>query len=348
MTVGGTLSVGGLSISSHRFGSQVDNVSELEVVTGDGRLLRCSADANSALFDFVRGGLGQFGVITEARIPLRRALPNVRTYTLLYTDVAAMMQDFALLTETERFQHIDGWCLPVVRNAWQALSGELYAHRIFVVYLSVEWGETPPEQDELLGDLHYSYLRGCHDDSTLGFATRMEEGYLSGDSPMPDRIKPEFDRERKARRAHTFNDWDQSHPCTEGLLPWDAFPSFIEGVLSRLPAPVARASRIMLGPFRGELLNAPLLMRPEGEMLMGYGIIIQAPPSELKEVLPILANESRRIIDAGGKRYLSGWLNFDRQGWQEHYGEQWAQMLEWKKEFDPRNILNPDLIPLEK
>lgn len=81
-------------------------------------------------------------------------------------------------------------------------------------------------------------------------------------------------------------------------------------------------------------------------MLMGYGILLEAPPSAMEEVLPILAGESRRIIDAGGKRYLSGWLDFDRQEWQKHYGDLWASMLEWKREFDPRHIMNPGGIPL--
>jgi hypothetical protein len=26
----------------------------------------------------------------------------------------------------------------------------------------------------------------------------------------------------------------------------------------------------------------------------------------------------------GGKRYLSGWINFDHAAWKAHYGEQWA------------------------
>ena len=346
VTVGGTLSVGGLSISSHLYGSQVDNVTELEVVTGDGRLLRCSVDANSALFDSVRCGLGQFGVITEARIRLRKALPKVRTYGLLYEDVDSLMQDFEMLAREQRFQHIDGWCLPIIRDAWQAVSGELYAYRIFPVYLSVEWGDSPPNQDELLGGLHYSRLIGCSDNSTLEFVTRMEKGSTFNDPSAPDHSKPPSGGRAEVRRGNWFGDWNQSHPCTEGLLPWSTFPSFFEDVVSRLPAPVARKSRIMLGPFRGERLNAPLLMRPEGDMLMGYGILIEAPPSEMGEILPILADESRRIIDAGGKRYLSGWLDFDSRGWREHFGERWAHMLEWKREFDPRHILNPDAVPL--
>ena len=33
-------------------------------------------------------------------------------------------------------------------------------------------------------------------------------------------------------------------------------------------------------------------------------------------------------------------LGFGRQEWQKHYGGQWARMLDWKREFAPRHILN--------
>lgn len=38
--------------------------------TGKGDLVTCSADKNSELFYGVLGGLGQFGIITRARIAL--------------------------------------------------------------------------------------------------------------------------------------------------------------------------------------------------------------------------------------------------------------------------------------
>lgn len=42
-------------------------------VTGKGELLTCSEERNSELFHAVLGGLGQFGVITRARIALEPA-----------------------------------------------------------------------------------------------------------------------------------------------------------------------------------------------------------------------------------------------------------------------------------
>ncbi len=345
VTVGGTLSVAGLSTTSHTYGSQADNVTELEVVTGDGRRLRCSADSDSVLFDCARCGLGQFGAITEARVRLRKALPNVRTYGLVYEDAGVLMRDLELLVRDDRFQYIDGWCTPVARDPWQVLSGALFAHHVFFVYLSVEWDETPPDEEALLGGLHHSVLANRSDSPTLEFVTHKETKSLQS-RPGFDGPKPASNGEAGSDRPKWFDDWSQTHPCTEGVLPWDAFPEFIADVASELPGPVARTARIMLGPFRGERFGAPLFMHPQGELLMGYGILIEAPASEMEEILPILARESRRIIDAGGKRYLSGWLDFDRRAWQTHYGDLWPRMLEWKREFDPRHILNPGGIPL--
>ena len=164
----------GLSTTSHTYGSQADNVTELEVVTGDGRCLRCSADSNSALFDCARFGPGQFGAITEARIRLRKALPNVRSYGLPYEDILVLMQDLELLALDEGFQYIDGWCMPVARDLWQVLSGELFAHHVFLVYLSVEWGETPPHEEEMLNGLHHTSVANHSDYSTLEFVTHKE------------------------------------------------------------------------------------------------------------------------------------------------------------------------------
>lgn len=73
LTVGGTLSNAGVSGQSFRFGPQTSNVAELEVVTGKGDVIVCSDSVNSDLFFGVLGGLGQFGIITRARIVLHEA-----------------------------------------------------------------------------------------------------------------------------------------------------------------------------------------------------------------------------------------------------------------------------------
>ncbi|KAL6984652.1 Cytokinin dehydrogenase 3, partial [Sarracenia purpurea var. burkii] len=75
LTVGGTLSNAGISGQSFRCGPQISNVYEMDVVTGKGEFVTCSKHMNSDLFYAVLGGLGQFGIITRARIALDIA-PN--------------------------------------------------------------------------------------------------------------------------------------------------------------------------------------------------------------------------------------------------------------------------------
>jgi cytokinin dehydrogenase len=54
LSVGGTLTVGGVGAMTARHGLQADNVLELDVVTGRGDLLTCSPERHPDLFDAVR------------------------------------------------------------------------------------------------------------------------------------------------------------------------------------------------------------------------------------------------------------------------------------------------------
>jgi len=93
LTVGGTLSNAGISGQAFRHGPQISNVLELDVVTGTGDMVTCSKHKDADLFDAVLGGLGQFGIITRARIPLAPAPARARWVRLLYTAAADLTAD---------------------------------------------------------------------------------------------------------------------------------------------------------------------------------------------------------------------------------------------------------------
>jgi FAD/FMN-containing dehydrogenase len=62
--VGGLTLGGGFGRVARRFGLALDNVRAVEIVTGQGEILRASAQENPELYWGVRGGGGNFGVVT--------------------------------------------------------------------------------------------------------------------------------------------------------------------------------------------------------------------------------------------------------------------------------------------
>ena len=86
LSVGGTISMGGVGFMSHKYGIQAGHVKELEVVSGLGDTVRGSEDYNQDLYDLARCGLGQFGVVTSVTIPLVPAPKNeIVTLKFFYT-----------------------------------------------------------------------------------------------------------------------------------------------------------------------------------------------------------------------------------------------------------------------
>ncbi len=97
--------VGGLALGSgsgwleRKFGFTCDNLLSAQVVTADSRILTASADENSDLFWAIRGGGGNYGVVTEFTLQLHPVGPLLYAGLLMYpaamaTEVVTHWRDF--------------------------------------------------------------------------------------------------------------------------------------------------------------------------------------------------------------------------------------------------------------
>ncbi|PKA53538.1 Cytokinin dehydrogenase 3 [Apostasia shenzhenica] len=108
LSVGGTLSVAGISGQTFKHGPQISNVIELDVITGRGEQFTCSEKMNADLFYGVLGGLGQFGIITRARIILHSAPKMVKWVKVKYESFDQFIKDQEFLISQGVVDYLEG------------------------------------------------------------------------------------------------------------------------------------------------------------------------------------------------------------------------------------------------
>jgi len=75
---------GGFGWFSRKHGMTIDNLLAVDVITADGRLLRADARENSDLFWALRGGGGNYGIVTRFEFRLHPLGPDVLTGLVVY------------------------------------------------------------------------------------------------------------------------------------------------------------------------------------------------------------------------------------------------------------------------
>jgi cytokinin dehydrogenase len=324
VTVGGTLSTAGLGVASWKYGTQADRCLELEAVTGQGEIVRCSPRTDAELFGAVRAGLGQFGVITEATLELRVHKPRFRSFYLVYDELAALLNDLKVLMDEERFDHLESWCVPLPQGFTTSNArARIVAEWFFPLHATLEMNGAPePRFANALEGLKF-YKHVHTEEGELGHFFR--------------RLDPLFALWKRG------GFWAYPHPWMECILPWTAAVSYISQILRALPVELLQGGHVLLWPAQNSVCSVPLFMRPEGEYLLGFGILLAVPKPLLGQVLPVLDQASNLAIELGGKRYLSGWLNFDGGLWRRHYGSRWPEVMNLKDRYDPWRVLKSGL-----
>lgn len=125
---------GGFGWLSRRYGLTCDNLRSVDVVIADGNLRHASQDENPDLFWAVRGGGGNFGVVTCFEFDLQEVGPEVLSGLLIYPlehapEVFRRYREFAARAPDE----VAAWC--VLRHAppLPFLPEEWHGERVLII-----------------------------------------------------------------------------------------------------------------------------------------------------------------------------------------------------------------------
>ncbi|MFL6209304.1 MAG: FAD-binding protein [Pyrinomonadaceae bacterium] len=314
LTVGGTLSLGGIGSQAFRFGAQVDNVLELQVVTGAGELVTCSASQNAALFDAARAGLGQFGLVVRARVRLIPAPPNVRLYESFYSSLPAFLSDLESLIDDGRFDTVQGFAVPDGAGGWlyQLETGKYFAP-----------GHEPNDAALLAGLAFNPGTQTAQDMSYFDYLNRL--------APLIAFLR-------------LIGAWALPHPWVNLFVPAANAQTLIGETLAELTVDDVGQGPILIYPFNRDLFGTQFFRVPDSRHFFIFSLLRNAvPPTPAQTAQLVAANRVlfERAVALDGKRYPFDSVPVTKHDWQKHYQPLWGAFVSAKRHFDPDEILTP-------
>ncbi|WP_051713492.1 FAD-binding protein [Actinoalloteichus caeruleus] len=283
LSVGGTLSLGGVGGTSYRHGAQADSVVRMLVLTPGGRVVRCGPRLRSDLFTSVLGGSGTAGLILRATLRLVPAPAVVRRVRLTVGGPRALVEAQRELLGDEKPDHMQG-LVQVVDGGWR--------HRLDLAEFV----------DEAAGPSWVSGGRPL----PAGLASRVEVAERSRHSHREFVHRGAAD---EARLRET-GDWDAPHPWAAVFLPdahaEDAVADILDGLTPRL---LGEAGLVLVYPLRSIMLRAGRPALPQGAVVWLCALLRSAPQGDPAAVSDMEADNERvhRITaGVGGTRYRIG------------------------------------------
>lgn len=314
LSVGGTLSVGGIGGHTWRFGTQADNVLELEVVTGAGDHVTCSRTQQADLFDAVLAGCAQVAIIVRARVRLVPAQQQAMVFELFYDDLATCLADHTALLHNSPFDYHEG---TLSRRADD--TGWRYVIEVAKYF-------TPPDMPD-----PNALLAGLHDDrSSAQISTTTYTAWQLRLDPLVDFLK-------------SVGAWGTPHPWLSVFIPGSAATSVVGDIAARLTTADLGLGAALLYPVDTSRIQVPLFRLPNEPV--AFALTLLRFPTD-PTTAPGMLEQNRQIYDevvaAGGERYVIGAIpRFTQQDWRRHFSPEWGRLTSAKHRYDPDNILAP-------
>lgn len=321
LSIGGTLSMGGIGPASFRHGAIVDNVLELEVVTGKGQLLRCSPSVLPDLFNAVVGGVGQYAIIVRAKIPTLQVLPNARNYIVPYVDPNAFFAAMNALTSAGQVDGVYALLFPPWATQVNPTGVWLYALNVVAFFAPAN----PPDDANLIF-------------TPLGLPPQAVQIVDSDTFTFDTAVDTQIDQ------LNALGLIDVPHVWGDVFLPASQTPAFVQNALASLtPADLGPASFVLVFPVLNRSPSAPAFRLPAERNAFLFDVLT-ADTAPGYDIPTEIANARARFEAAravGGTLYPIGSTPMSPSDWAAQYGPVFPALRVAKATYDPDGILTP-------
>ncbi|WNG36511.1 FAD-binding oxidoreductase [Archangium violaceum] len=312
-SVGGTLSVGGYGVRSFVDGAQVDQVERARLILPDGQAVWCSREENSELFRFALAGFGQIGVLERVVLRTVPNRPIARLQMNRHRNLQAMVDALAWTAE---------WDGPAPEFFYaEQRAGKLWS--IFGTHYETEAAAQASSLPEPLARMERDRV---HMVVNAGMLHKGEdEGELF--DPSMHRMMGDY----------CFD--------LEGLR---RFVAFLEAQPSRFWLPQLDLVRVLGLAQMKDGWRWPFDVRAAyggTQRVYGIGLYYMGPHSDqagLEAVRQAHRACLEKCLELGGRPYLYGWMELDRDARQALYKQDYTRMRALRQELDPRGLLNPE------
>ena len=315
ITVGGVLSAGGIGNTSHHDGAVVDTVTELDVVTGDGRLVTCSAHRNAELFNMVLGGQGQCGIIVRASFPLSPAPSHVALHELIYSDLDKYLADQRAIAKDGRFESQRGTASRKNGGPWT---------------YSIEVGKFVGATDAL--DFSGQETNLHFDRATVPVRMTYQQ-YLF-------RFEVRNAAELSDRPTPKITMWVPASSTKAFLAPFLALGPEATGLRH-----ADGSETISFYPMNTKRFTRPLFKMPAEDQAFAIWLFRSVPVGDAAALSAVMDGNGEmltRLAAIGGKSYVPYTMARTRQEWATHFGaDVWKRYAAAKKAYDPNHVLSP-------
>jgi FAD/FMN-containing dehydrogenase len=315
---------GGFGWLSRKYGLTVDNLLSTDMVTADGDLLRASESDNADLFWALRGGGGNFGVVTSFEFRLHRVGPDLLSGLIVFpfeqaSDVLKGYRDFVAQAPDE----LSVWAVLRKAPPLPFLPADVHGREVLV--LALLYAGKPEEGRRLIEPLR------C-----LGTAAGEAVGvqpFVAWQSAFDPLLRPAA---RNYWKSHDFA--ALTDPAIEQIVRYagelpspqcEIFVASLGGAINRLPA------------------EATAYPHRDAEFILN----VHARWEDPEEDEPCISWARRFFADTAPYATGGVYVNFMTQDEQarilDAYGGNYARLAELKRRYDPANVfrVNQNIAP---